>query len=693
MHFGVIIRLAAVFLSPGLAVLARASSGGAGLPTAAMQWVGDVRLLPEFPKPDPSGAFADLKIRQPDGAFIRLPREDWAAARVRVADDPAWREWLSKRQAVTDAWIRKNRDRVEWRAGWSHDFVSPKDGSFLVWTEDIPGEQTHTLRSRSGHEVELTPKIFGGWVMKFREQHLYQITEAARLYRITGDTRYRDWAAGQLDFYAENLQRWPVVNPKGNYARLGCQSLEDAVWLARFVDAVRLLRDEVEPERLKAWCDNLLKPQAGLLDRSFQVIHNIAVWHRASQASVALLTGDEAMWSRVVDGPFGLRAQLRRGVTSDYLWYEQSMGYNDYIVAATYPLFLVAGLLGHGDRLKHEAAVVQNLMLAPLMIRFPHGTLPNPADTTRIPVAPSGWLARGYRVFPTSVGLVRASGNRSWDTLVDPPAEVASGAGTAPDAMTEALPEVRSVSMESSRFALLRSGPWQVFLHYGQINRSHSQAEALNWSASFDGTDVTHDPGTVGYGSPMSNGYYRRGLNHNVPLVDGEGQVPWRRGELLLFDAGRAIVSAAQPDYRPDASARRTLRIEGNKLIDEVSIATRAAEGQTPPAMLLGLALHLQGTPLLDSRFQPDPAFAQGRPEPFGYWRDVRRALFEDEAVIDVRFSPVLTLRVRIATPGRFAIWQGKSPDYPPGQRSGFYVEKGETGVEATFTTEIFPLR
>lgn len=691
----ILIALSLSLLARTSGLTAQSTAAGTGLPTAAMQWVGDTRLLPDFPKPDPEEAFSSLKIRQPDGSPIRVPHEDWISARARVAADPAWEKWLSNRCATTDAWMLKNRDRVEWRAGWWHDFVSPQDASFLIWTEKIPGEQTNTLRSRSGHEVELTPKvfprIFGAWVMKFREQHLYQMTEAARLYRITGDERYRDWAAGQLDFYAQNLQQWPIVNPKGNYARLGCQSLEDATWLARFVETALLLKDEVGSERRQAWYDNLLKPQSELLDRSFQVIHNIATWHRASQAQVALLVGDEAMWTRVVDGDFGLRAQLQRGVTSDYLWYEQSMGYNDYIVNATYPLFLTAGLLGQRDRLLKESAIVQNLMLAPLLIRFPNGVLPNPADTTRLPIAPSGWLARGYRIFPTEIGLNRAKDARSWDALVDPPADVqrsdiGQGAGE--------LPPVTSLNMESSRFALLKGGPWQVFFHYGQINRSHSQAEALNWSASCGETDVTHDPGTVGYGSSMSNGYYRRGLAHNVPLVDGEGQLPWKRGELLLFDGAATVVSADQPEYRPDISARRSLRIKGKSLVDEASITVKESASASPQ---LGLALNLQGIPQLDpARFLPVSDFKANRPAPFGYWKDVRSATFENEARIDVKFSSGLTLQLHIETPGQFTIYQGSAPDYPPARRSGFYIERASLGVPGetvTFVTTLTPIK
>src|SRR6185436_5474012 len=133
-------------------------------------------------------------------------------------------------------------------------------------------------------------------------------------------------------------------------------------------------------------------------------------------------------------------------------------------------------------------------------------------------------FAETYRVFPTTIGLEGAAKARDWNTLLDPPP-------ASPRPTT--LPPVTSRNFESTRMALLKSGPWQVFLHYGQLTRSHAQAEALNYVAFFGDTDITHDPGTVGYGSPLYKSYYARGSTHNVPLVNGEGEEPPQVGELV----------------------------------------------------------------------------------------------------------------------------------------------------------------
>lgn len=626
-----------------------------------------------FPKSEPEKQFADVKIFDAQGRPWRTAVEDWAGARARVASDPAWAQWLVNERGSVDRWMARHQDRVEWIAGWSHDGVSPKDGSALTWTEKIPGEEVSFLSSPSDPQVAITPKLMAWWVVSFRDKHVESMQRAARLWRLTGDERYAAWVAGQMDFYADNYLKWEPVRPEQG-ARLFWQSLTEATNLIKFTDAVRLLGDHVPAAQRARWQEKFFLPEVAVLNKNFQAIHNIATWQRSAVAQVALLFGDEAMWREALDGKFGLRRQMAEGITSDYLWYEQSLGYNSYVVSAVNTLFTAAGLYGRAEELAAEMATAENLMLSTLYLRFPNGQLPNPADTKGIPTAPNrASYAANYRVFPTTLGLAEAATRRDWDILLDPPP-------ASPRPFT--LPAITSRSFESSRMAVLKSGPWQVFFHYGQLTKSHSQAEALNYSAFYGDTDITHDPGVVGYGSPLYKGYYQRGLNHNALLINGEGQEPISPGELLAF--GPTSVSAAQPKYRKDARARRTLTIEGQQLVDTATIETTASTPQK-----LGLAVQLQGKVSLPDSFVADPALAQDRPEPFRYWRDVRSSSYRDRAEFTVDYG-TQSIRVTVATPGDFKLWHANTPDVPPRRRESFYIET--VGTSATFTTTFEPI-
>lgn len=652
---------------------------------------------PRFPKPDPAAQFREWKIYDPAGHPWRAAREDWDGARERVAHDPAWQKWLAREHAELDAWIARHHDRVEWIAGWSHDGISPKDGSRLTWVDRIPGEETDHLSSPSDPHVAITPKLHAWWVVGFRDRHLSMMVRAAKLSRLTGEPRYAEWAATQLDFYADNYLKWPSPEnaPTRNGARLFWQTLSEANGLIKFADTARLLGDTVAPARRAAWTEKLFRPEVAVLNANFQAVHNIAVWQRGAVAQVALLLGDEAMWREALDGRYGLRRQMAEGVTSDYLWWEQSLGYNAYVVQATLSLFTAAGLHGRAAELTDELNIAENLLLSLLTLRFPDGKLPNPADSGAPGTAPDrGLFASAYRVFPTALGLQAAAERRDWDTLLDPPA-------TAPT--LPALPAVTTRLLESSRMAVLQSGPWQVFVHYGQLQRSHAQPEALNWSASFAGIDVSHDTGTTGYGSPMHRGYFARGANHNVPLIDGEGEdlsalndgKQWPRGDgipqspqlgrVLEFSTAPARLGVEQPRYTPHARARRTIAIDGDVLVDRVDLATDDGAEHA-----LGFTLQLEGAAQLPAAFAAAPDFARARPEPFGYWRDVRGATFRDRAVIPVRFG-ARTLDVVIECAGEFRLWHGDTPDVPPRRRETLYLET--RGTAATFTTRISPAK
>ena len=159
-----------------------------------------------FPKPKPGEAFRELKIYK-DGSPIRAVREDREGARQRIASDPQWRAWLDQQRKTVDDWIAQRSDRAEWIAGWHHDFVSPKDGSFLTWMPEPPGKY---LSSPSDPRVEVTEKLFTAWVFRFRSLHASRIEEAAQLYRLTGERRYAEWVQAQLDFYGDNYEKWPI---------------------------------------------------------------------------------------------------------------------------------------------------------------------------------------------------------------------------------------------------------------------------------------------------------------------------------------------------------------------------------------------------------------------------------------------------------------------------------------------------
>lgn len=638
-----------------------------------------VMLLPEviqdFPKKNPAKTFSDLKIYDALGRPWRTASEDWSRARQHVESDPAWKEWVTRQKDQVDKWMAHHpSDRTTWICGWYHDFVSPKDGSFLEWTDEIPGEEASYFRSKSDPKVAITPKIFSGWVFNYRFRHAEMMKSAALLYRLTNDPKYAIWAANQLDFYANHFTEWPK-SKRGDGARLCWQTLDEATNLTKYVECARLLGDYSSGEQKTLWKNNLFYPVARMLNDTFQQIHNIATWHRSAAAQVALLYNDENLWKESIDGSFGIRRQISSGVTSDYIWWEQSFGYNYYLCEALLSLFRSATIQGHSEDLSTEMEVAENLILSLIYLRNPDGSLPTPADTTVAQSAPNiPLLISACRVFPTHLGLAYAKGKHSWEILLDSPTDISN---TQPD-----LPEVKSSNLESTRMALLKSDSWQVFFHYGQLTSSHAQSELPNFTAYYKNLDITHDPGTVGYGSPLHKGYYGRGLCHNVPLIDGEGAYTLpQKGVLDEYSDSPAKIKVTYPEYRPGVTTSRIITLDNDTLTDLTTVKIK--DGSTHK---IGLSLHFQGKVSLPREFKPDPTFATNRPEPFTYWSSVQKAQFRDKAEFDISFGKTI-FRLTLTIPGPFTIWQASAPDIPPDRSDAFYIEVNSASV--TFSTTL----
>lgn len=608
--------------------------------------------------------FSELKIYDEKGNPWRAATEDWDGAKNRVANEPNWKQWLQKERKTVDDWISRTADRVEWASGSSHDGVGP-DGSALIWTSKIPIEETPSFTSQSGAHVEITPKITGWWVVTFRARNADMMVRAARLYRMTGDQHYFNWVTRQLDFYAQNFLKW---QPRRGGARLFGQTLTEATNLIKFAESIRILRKEIPDEKMRIWWDQLFKPEIDILNETALTIHNIACWHRSATAQIALVFGEEEIWRAALDGPYGIRQQCAEGITQDFLWQEQSFSYNYYALRAFSTLFTAAGLQGRATELANEMELVENLMLAPLYLRFPDGTLPTPSDSSEIKIENRPrTLVDNYRIYPTRLGLSGAVERFSWDTLLDPPAPVPNSA----------LPQVESNNLESMRMAVLRSGSWQIFFHYGQISKSHTQAEALNYTAYYGEVPITRDAGTTRYGSPLHKDYFTRGPSQNAPLIDGLGQKSSQPGELIAFSTNPPLVRASQPKYQPRASVIRTLKIEDPKLIESTELNSRI------PAKL-GVVLNIQGRAKIPTSFKPDPTFYENRPEAFKYWTNVTSAQFDGHATFEIDYGAV-TMLLTFSANQKFTIWHATTPDKPPKKREGFYLEA--TSATANFTT------
>lgn len=598
---------------------------------------------------------------------IRVAKEDWSHAQAAAASDKGWQTWLAGRKQAMDSWIGKTRDRAEWVSGWGHELVDPVTQAPMKWTPEMP-------LPPDGPEAQ--GKFRQAWVSWGRSYNFARVVEAARIYRLTGESRYADWAVSQLDFYAENYASWPLRTWNGRGRMMG-QSLDEATGAITLIEAVRLLHDYVPSSRRAHWRDELFLPIVENLRDFNQGVNNIALWHAVAISVIGMQFNDPALVSVGLDGPKGVRALVKAGVTANSLWYEGSFTYNAYVLRALAPLFVNASLAGRAASLQPEMNLAKNMLLAPMQLRFDDGFLPTPGDANgRAPALDLGLFFEMYRVLDTRVGRVEAMRRKTWETLVDPLLE--------PLPPLEVLPPVKSVHLVATRMAMLKSGGWQVYMHYGQLIQHHAQEEALSSEIYFNDVPVVLDPGTVSYGSKLHEQYFRRAVAHNVPLVDGMGQVGWSPGVMNGFSSGS--MDASQPNYRPDAAAQRKISIQGSELREITSISLKP---EIKGSRRLGFLFNTEcQANLPDEQLTAENSAAPPNGSGFSFWEGttVRMAPPRWQAEL---LCGKHRFKLDVIVSGPHMIYQALAPTTPlPKRRTVVYMElKGRTAsVEMKLT-------
>ncbi len=505
--------------------------------------------------------FPELKVIQADNSTVRFAQENWNQARQRVATDASWKAWARSSRTGLDEWISNTRDQSSWIGGYMHDLIDPTTRLPIKWSTSMPEPSSNTASDQKLH------RAWVGWV---RANNFNKILEASRMYRLTDDLRYAKWAAAQLDFYAENYARWPLQQLHASPSRMMGTGLDEATATVRLIDAVRLLQGFSAVERRNLWRDKLFLPIVENLRNAKVGINNISLWNAAAMAQIGLQFEDEKLYQEAINGPMGIRAIMQVGVTKDFIWYEGSLGYQTYVLRALSPLFIQASLLGRADDLKREMLIAQNMLLAPLSLRFDDGMLPNPGDSgARLKAIDLPFHLEMYRTLPTHIGLIEATQKKNWDTLLDPV--------NVDLTVVARMPVVRSANLHSIRMALLKADGWQVFHRYGQLTILHSQEDALNTEIYYKDVPLSTNPATVLYASSLHKDYFHRAISHNVPLIDGQGQVGWNAGEISKFEAEIPSLITSQPHYRPDASATREISIREDQLLDRVTVKVKPA--------------------------------------------------------------------------------------------------------------------
>ncbi|WP_082084066.1 heparinase II/III domain-containing protein [Paenibacillus beijingensis] len=508
---------------------------------------------------------------------------------------------------------------------WTHLYHCHLDGAALTFDWELP---TLHVCPVCGEEHRGEP-FDSCWTSSAHNRIGRAVYFAALLYAFEPDEELLNLAKGFLLGYSEHYEAYKVHGdiPYNGPGKLFAQTLDEAHWILDLAAGFHLLRDALSPEEDQRICSGLLAPCAEfLIAHKERQIHNHAVLITSAIGVLGILLGDEAVIEAGLDGEYGLRDQMDRGILGDGFWYEGSVHYHVYALKALIGFALIAE--GTKWDLWRNPAL-KAMFDYPLKIILPGGYMPSLNDGGPLErmdsyapyyeVALDIYGDETYRSFLQTVYTGCAA--EPIDAREEPAERTSIYAllfGRELTASADRPPSLQGLirqnySLPISGLSQIRhpSG-WYALVKHSIFGGEHDHMDRLGLSLGCGAIPVMTDPGTTAYGVPAHYGWFKHTLAHNTLSLGGSDQPP-RDGRLVqaaqkrwgtLLEAavdwggddfrmkGRIILPEALRPWDEQlyegAAFRRILALAGDYVLD----ITRA---QVPQPRDICLSNHLSG--------------------------------------------------------------------------------------------------
>jgi hypothetical protein len=423
----------------------------------------------------------------------------------------------------------------EQQAGYYHDFFCPAHGVQLTFDPHSP----HHHACPVDHAIFSGEPFDSAWLWSVNDalsEAAFKFAFRAFLHAGQNDsnndgTRAREILIGYAARY-RTLPRTSGNLPKYPGHALW-SSLDESVWIIRLVWVYAFLVDTLSATEHRQIREGLMQPAADHIRQARRTdIHNITNWNNAALATLAIALSDEALFLEALDGPAGLHAQLTQGVRADGLWWEGSLSYHYYTLAA---LIWTLRVLRASGRPVEDEGTIHKMFAAPLALAFPDLSLPAMNDCWYrigltaevghgIPDA-AGLYEVGYGWYgdPEFAWILRENYARRPRTAIEALLDGADDIPSVPE------PSFVSQHLSESGIAVLRTRESReqqtcLILKASPRGSSHDHPDQLGIQLFSHGVCLSPDLGTPGYGIGLTDAWYRQTISHNTVLLDGCSQ-------------------------------------------------------------------------------------------------------------------------------------------------------------------------
>lgn len=469
-------------------------------------------------------------------------------------------------------------DDPAWVSGWAHNFNCEACGTLLPYDRALAKGDPYTASFTCPNcdRVMQGEKYTEAWVYYNRYETASDL-ESVAVCALLGDEGAKKFIADFIDFYAEHYESFPIHGLSGG--KLMGQILDEAVFCLFTLRALYPCLPLYSEAQKRLWYEKLFSPMAALIDAAEENghIHNHVLWNKCAVAAVGLCFGDKALYSHAMEDDYGVRHQLREGLTADGLWYECGTTYHYYAMNAASELCALLADACPTDPLLPLLAKACEMpfTLSCDGIHFPtlnDGWYPVTYDGERARTVHVAWATAPTAELERQIGTIRS---HTPAVFAEPYALLLDLKAPPTPLCKEAKADSAPLVYPSCKLAVIRA-PFHAILKSGVLSSGHKHADCLSVVIS----PFSDDLGTAGYGNPLYRSWYATAASHTTVTVDGR-QGP--KIETVLPNHVEAIEGGvkATVDSWPDVlSATRTLAAEGDTLLDVTEIACEE-EGHT----------------------------------------------------------------------------------------------------------------
>lgn len=501
-----------------------------------------------------------------------------------VRNSPLYQNMLISMQCDVDDFMKDFKDDPRFLSGWGHGYFCKDDGGRLIYDRSSPLQ----------HRCSICGKVYTDYIYSsyfitmYRNEAVETAVKAAVLYRIKRDTRYLEAVKKIVGFYADNYKYFAIhakekINCSatidvGGAGKMMPQGLNEAIVAIRFLNALEIVKDELDKEWILDVKTKFFEPVYELLLPQKMHIHNIPIWLNSAFGIMGLFFNNEEWLNEATVKPFNIYEQLDNGLTQSGFWYEGSIHYNFFALEGLMTFYVFAKTYDY-EIPQEYLKKVELMLYAAYDYAFDNDIFPNPSDgwpdiclKTYSYIYFMGYKVYGNKLLPLINHITAGKLKRARLPLSEPyyfenriPLAQLLYAADYKDIKSEPLRKRSSVNFMDFNCAVLRNDVFNVFLKYGHQTKSHAHPDKMNVEIMIRNNILTRDISNSGYGTDICNSWDRTIAAHNTCAVNAQPSDVTRVGKIVAFD--EKSIEAETESY-DGVLYNRKLRIDNEKLTD-----------------------------------------------------------------------------------------------------------------------------